>query len=66
MTGMSCTKCGEEGGRGYGWTNGGARNNLGHMESQSGNMEQSAKHWKIAASAGQIILIYTDVTTIDA
>jgi TPR repeat protein len=29
-----------------------ARNNLGHMESQSGNMEQAVKHWKIAASAG--------------
>ena len=29
-----------------------ARNNLGTMEAQSGNMERAVKHWMISASAG--------------
>jgi hypothetical protein len=29
-----------------------ARNNIGTMEAQSGNMERAVKHWMIAASAG--------------
>jgi len=29
-----------------------ARNNLGSMEAQSGNVERAVKHWMIAASAG--------------
>jgi TPR repeat protein len=29
-----------------------ARNNLGTMEAQSGNMERAVKHWIISASAG--------------
>ena len=31
----------------------GARHNLGCMEFESGNKEQSIKHWTIAASAGE-------------
>ena len=29
-----------------------ARNNLGTIEAQSGNMERAVKHWMISASAG--------------
>ena len=35
-----------------------ARYNLGFMESQSGNMERAAKHWIIAASAGDYIAMH--------
>ena len=33
----------------------GARNNIGVMEANSGNMEQAIKHWIIAASAGSYL-----------
>ena len=35
-----------------------ARNNLGLLEAQSGNMEQAVKHWTIGASAGDYIAMH--------
>jgi TPR repeat protein len=36
-----------------------ARNNLGYMEYQLGNRERAVKHWTIAASAGNYLVMDT-------
>ena len=35
-----------------------ARNSVGSLEFESGNMERAAKHWMIAASAGDYHAMY--------
>ena len=35
-----------------------ARNTLGVMEAQSGNMERAIKHWTIGASAGNYLAMH--------
>jgi len=35
-----------------------ARNNLGNIEAEGGNIEQAVKHWTIAASAGDYCVMH--------
>ena len=39
-----------------------ARNNLGCLELDSGNMERAIKHWIIAASAGEYLSMHALIT----
>jgi hypothetical protein len=42
-----------------------ARNNLGNIEAEGGNIEQAIKHWTIAASAGDYCVMHHLTTSLE-